>query len=174
VGYPLYYVSNVVTFADRQNTWGIYGMMRVGPPGLNAFLRGLNNEAYSYHGTGITGNPGVVELTSEARYLCNYYGLYPASYQTSTRALPTSIEGRYNLERKATVFKPVNGWIAAATFKHSAGGALTAIGLTRIPDIRVTALALLMYYHPQLYKSHFGARGTSRIVVLQLAKQGGD
>ncbi|MEA2090507.1 MAG: hypothetical protein U9O89_07125 [Thermoproteota archaeon] len=187
VGYPLYYVSNTATFKNEQNSWGIYGMRHVGPAGLNAFLRGLDNQTYDggvwrwddeegwVYGDGwITKSPGVVEFSLEAYYRSNYYGLYPAPYQTATRALPSSIEDDYNLTIQAVVFKPKEDSIATATFRHAGGGALTAIGLTRIPDIRVTALALLMYYHPQLYKSHFEATKTSRLVVLQLAKQGGD
>jgi hypothetical protein len=71
-----------------------------------------------------------------------------------------------------------NNWIPGATFNHKGSdnkihGSLTAIGLTRIPDIRITALGLLQYYHPTIYKSEFGTSGTSRLVVLQLAQQGG-
>jgi len=172
VGYPLYYVTNTVKFADSDNTWGIYGMVHVGPAGLNAFLRGIDNQGYSYDSSWITGDIGLVEFTSDARDLSNYYGLYPSPYHTATRALPESIENKYNLVRQATVFEPKGGYIAGATFSHMNGGALTAIGLTRIPDIRVSALALLMYYRPAFYRSEFGASGTSRLVVLQLAQQG--
>jgi len=175
VGYPLYYVTNTVKFASSQNTWGIYGMVHVGAGGLNAFLRGIDNKGYSYDGSWITGEPGVVQFSSYAFDLSNYYGVYPAPYQTATRALPDWIMGTYHLTVQPShyVFKPVGGWIAAATFSHQGGGALTAIGLTRIPDIRVTALALLMYYRPTIYRSEFGASGTSKLVTLQLGQQGG-
>jgi hypothetical protein len=66
-----------------------------------------------------------------------------------------------------------NQYSPAATFSHTGGGALTAIGLTRIPDIRITVLDLLMYYRPQIYRSEFGASDTSRLVTLQLSQQGG-
>ena len=56
---------------------------------------------------------------------------------------------------------------------YSGGWMVSAIGLTRIPDIRVAALALLMYYRPTVYRSEFGASGTSRLVTLQLGQQGG-
>jgi len=150
-------------------------MMHVGQAGLNAFLRGIDNRGYSYDNSWITGSPGVVQLTSYAYERSNYYGLYPAPYQTATRALPSWIMGTYNLNvrSKDYVFEPVGGWIAGATFSHQGGGALTAIGLTRIPDIRITDLALLMYYSPEIYRSEFGASGTSRLVTLQLAQQGG-
>ena len=66
---------------------------------------------------------------------------------------------------------------SATTYRHtggaSEGGALTAIGLTRIPDARVAALALLVYYNPTIYKTVFGASGTSVLVTLQLGQQGG-
>jgi len=175
VGYPFYYVTNTVFFASTQNNWGIYGMRMVSEYGLGCFLRGLAGRSYSYSSQS-TGSPGVVYLSSVALDRCNYYGIYPAPYQTSTRALPTSILSTYDLT-PTELFYRVNNYIAGATYRHTGGGALTAIGLTRIPDIRVTVLALLMYYHPILYKSEFtlraGERPTQRLVVLQLGQQGG-
>ena len=178
VGYPLYYVTNTAKFSDSNNTWGIYGMVHVGPAGLNNFLRGIDNKGFSSSDDNwITGSPGEVQFSSYASDLSNYYGLYPSPYQWATRALPDWIIGTYPYHLSVRpgdyVFDPVDGWIAGATFSHQGGGALTAIGLTRTPDIRVTALALLMYYHPEIYRSEFGASGTSRLVTLQLAQQGG-
>jgi len=180
VGYPFYYVSNTVELASSQNSWGIYGMRNVGSGGFNSFLRGLDKEhypSYSYDGSWITGSPGLVYFSNDASSYSNYYGLYPAPYQTATRALPSSIQGTYHLTVTASVFDPANNYYGAATFKHTGTGALTAIGLTRIPDIRITALALLMHYRPTLYKSEFtltpGERPTQRLAVLQLSQQGG-
>ena len=142
--------------------------------GINAFLQGLDNKPYSYDTTGIAAGVGVVEFTPEAIESCNYYGIFPSPYQTASRALTQSIETDYNLERCATIFKLKNSRVAAATFRHQDGnGALTAIGLTRIPDVRITAIGLLMYYNPTIYRSEFGASGTSRLVTLQLGQQGG-
>lgn len=175
VGYPLYYVTNTGKFSDSHNSWGIYGMRHVGAGGLNAFLRGIDDRGYSYDGSWITGSPGLVQFSSYAYDLSNYYGLYPSPYQTATRALPDWIMDTYDLEVQPShyVFDPVDGWIAGATFSHEDGGALTAIGLTRIPDIRLTALALLMYFRPDIFRSEFGASDTQRLVTLQLAQQGG-
>jgi hypothetical protein len=174
VGYPFYYVTNTANFDTTQNGFGIYGMRSVGTAGVNAFLQGLDNEVYNYDTTGTAAGVGVVDFTSEALERLNYYGIYPPPYQTSSRALNQSIESIYNLDRFATVFGIKNGRIAGATFRHQSGsGALTAMGLTRIPDIRVAALALLMYYQPKVYRSEFGATGTSRLVTLQLGQQGG-
>jgi hypothetical protein len=183
VGYPLYYVSNTLEFRDNDNTWGIYGMDDVGPSGLNAFLEGLDNEytyppPTSFNGTGIAGTPpggGIVEFSSDAYDGSNYYGVYPFPTQTATRALPSSILGMYDLsvQPKDYVFEPVGQWIAGATFTHSRGGAFTAIGLTRIPDVRITGLALLMHFNPTIYRSEFGSSSTSRLVTLQLGQQGG-
>ncbi len=185
VGWPFYYVSNTDTFSSSHNTWGIYGMTRVGAPGLQAYLQGLGNKTYSY-GYSQTGSPGIVYFTPQATYYSNYYGIYPADYQTSTRALPSSILATYDLtvsNQFGYVFQPTTGWIAGATYSHTVGsegevqGAFTAIGLTRIPDIRITALALLMYYHPTIYKSIYTSTSseqpTQRLVVLQLSQQGG-
>jgi hypothetical protein len=174
VGYPFYYVTNTNYFDFAQNGYGIYGMKDVKTAGINAFLQGLDGASYSYNDAGTAAGVGVVQFTSEALDRCNYYGIYPSSYQTSSRALTQSIETNYHLDRFASVFELKSGRIAAATFRHQDGsGALTAIGLTRIPDIRITALAILMYYEPTVYKSEFGASGTSRLVTLQLGQQGG-
>jgi hypothetical protein len=175
VGYPLYYASNTVTFAGSQNTWGIYGMMRIAQAGINAFLQGLDNKTYAYSTTGITGDVGVVQISSNAAYFSNYYGIYPAAYQTSTRALSNSILPIYDLTIDSTydyVYNPIGNYIPAATYVHSGLGALISIGLARTTDIRVAALALLMHYHPSIYKSEFTASGTSRLIVLQLGQQG--
>jgi hypothetical protein len=179
VGYPFYYVTNTDFFASTQNNWGIYGMRMISGYGLGCFLRGLDGQSYSYASQS-TGSPGVVYFSSSADYYSNYYGVYPSPYQTATRALPSSIQGTYHTTIVSSVFNPVNNYYGAATFKHTGGtgrGAFTAIGLTRTPDIRVSALALLMYYRPTIYKSEFslsaGERPTQRLVVFQLGQQGG-
>jgi hypothetical protein len=130
-------VSNTGSLSGKQNQWGIYGMNMTSTYGLQAFLQGLNNQGYSYSPS-TTGNPGVVNLSPSALYYCNYYGIYPSPYQTSTRAL--NINNTFELTATSIVFNPVQisgvKWIAAATYKHTSGGAFTAIGLTRTPDIR--------------------------------------
>jgi hypothetical protein len=201
VGYPLYYVSNTALFNATQNDWGIYGMKQVGAAGLNAFLRGLDN--IDYNATWQDGsqwkqawwqdNDGTwtydhgwitkdlttvanVTLSSQARYYCNYYGVYPSPTQTATRALPSWITGTYHLNMTTCIFDPVssNGnWYAGAVYRHNPSGALMALGLTRSPDIRLTALGLLCDYKPRLYRSEYTAAGTSRLVVLQLGQAGG-
>jgi len=190
VGYPLYYVSNTGLFPNDQNTWGIYGMKLVGPAGLNAFLDGLDNKGYGdwwwdngwkYDNDWITGSPGVVYLSSETSYYCNYYGIYPNPYQTATRALPDSILTTYHLPESSVtyIFNKVNNWIPGAVYRHIAAGdnkitgSLFALGLTRSPDIRLTALGLLCAFKPRLYRSEYTASGTSRLVVLQLGQVGG-
>ncbi len=194
VGYPFFYVTNTVRFYNIQNGYGIYGIVSVGVAGLNAFLRGLNNENYASDPTwitkDITADYGVrVQFTQEAYYHTNYYGIYPASEQSASRALPGpgtqyDITSRYNLTVTAPVFNPVlippnpshpeYGYYAAATFRHNGGkGAIIAMGLTRTPDIRIAALALLMYYKPNIFKETFTAPGKSRLIILQLATLGG-
>ena len=108
VGWPFYYVSNTALFSNSQNSWGIYGMNMVASQGLTAFLEGIDNQTYSYAGS-TTGSPGVVNLSNEALNYCNYYGIYPSQYQTSTRALPTSILNTYHLNVTTYVFNTVNG-----------------------------------------------------------------
>jgi len=178
VGWPFYYVSNAVTFASSQNSWGIYGMVKVDKPGLQAFLQGLDNQAYDYSNSE-TSSPGVVHLSQEVSDYCNYYGIYPSPYQTSTRALKTSISDNFNLTVALYIFNEVDNSIPGAVYKHifkgddKITGSLLALGLTRTPDIRLTALGLLSYYKPRLYHSDYTAVGTSRLVVLQLGQVGG-
>lgn len=172
VGWPFYYVSNTASFSGSQNSWGIYGMMMVSSYGLQAFLQGLDNQAYTYS-TSQTGSPGLVYLSSGARDYCNYYGIYPSPYQTSTRALPDSITSTFHLRVSTYLFDKVGSWIAGAIYRNSVSGGFMALGLTRIPDIRLTALGLLCDYKPRIYPSEYTAKGTSRLVVLQLGQAGG-
>jgi len=183
VGYPLYYVCNTLLFPNDQNTKGIYGMQQVartsGAAGLNSFLEGLNNQAYSLNTTWITGDKysdprlANVSLSAEALSYCNYYGVHPSPYQTATRALPSYITSLYNLAVTTYVFDQVGTWNAGALYRNSVSGALLALGLARTPDIRLTALGLLSEYKPALYRSQYTARGTSKLVVLQLGQTGG-
>jgi hypothetical protein len=195
VGYPFYYVTNTGNFSNFQNTYGIYGMIRVGnsedqyggQSGINAFLQGLDNRTYTYNNGSIVSNVGVVSLSSQVLDGCNYYGIYPSPYQTSTRALKSSILSDYNLTIGLKIFNSVTmsgityypGAIYNHIFKNDAKitGSLLALGLTRTPDIRLTAIGLLSYYRPILYPSELtatgGSRPTCRFVVLQLAQQGG-
>jgi hypothetical protein len=181
VGWPFYYVSNTNKFSSYDNGWGIYGMRQTGNPGLNAFLQGLDNRSSYVSGSSSTSNPGVVYLSSQAIDSSNYYGIYPSPYQTSTRALPTSITTDYHLDVTTYVFNPVGSAIPAAIYRHKVTvggttqyqGGFYAIGLTRTPDIRLTALGLLADYKPRLYRSEYTANGTSRLAVLQLGLVGG-
>ncbi len=77
------------------------------------------------------------------------------------------------------IFDQVGSNIPGAVYDHifrndvDITGSLLALGLTRTPDIRLTALGLLAYYNPRLYASDYMANGTSRLVVLQLGQAGG-
>jgi hypothetical protein len=179
VGYPFYYVSNLESFSTQHNTWGIYGMSLTGPAGVRAFLQGLDGQGYFYDNAGLTDEVGVVTLTPEALEFTNYYGIYPSSYQTSTRALSNSILTTYHLSVGFNVFNPSGNYYPGCVYNHvdegetDTSGTLLALGLTRTPDVRVTALSLLSYYHPRIYRSEYTAVGTSRLAVLQLGLVGG-
>jgi hypothetical protein len=191
VGYPLYYVSNTGFFtgASDHNGYGLYGMRSVGAAGLNSFLLGMNSETYTRDtigwitlGGGDNPQKAIVSLSSSAQNLTNYYGIYPSDTQTATRAVPSTIQSRYNLTAQSYVFDPVvvdgQTWLAGATFIHTSpngdiSGRVVPIGLTRSADIRITALAILSYYQPRLYRSEYTVYGTSRLAVLQLGLVGG-
>jgi len=181
-GYPLYYVSNTILFPNDQNTWGIYGQKIVGAAGMNAFLQGLDNQTYASNSTWITGSlSGVKYLTSEALEDCNYYGIYPSPYQTFTRALPSYITGVYHLNVTTHIFNPDGSYYPGSVYRHNTvqggtaafQGGFLALGVTRTPDIRVTAVGLLSDYKPRIYRSEYSAYGTSRVAVLQLGLAGG-
>jgi hypothetical protein len=173
VGYPLYYVCNTGLFPNDQNNWGIYGMKQVGAAGFNAFLRGLDNQAYSYDSNWITGEPGVVYLSPETLNYCNYYGVYPSPYHTATRALPTSIIATYHLTVTTYIFSQKSNWLPGAVYRHAPSGGFLALGLARTPDIRLTALGLLCDFKPRIYRSEYTVAGTSRLIILQLGQVGG-
>jgi hypothetical protein len=173
VGYPFYYVSNIGYFSG-QNDWGVYGMKSVAAAGLNSFLRGLDGKGYVTDTIGwITSELPSVPLSVNAIYYTNYYGIYPAAYQTATRALPIGITSTYNLTVTASLFDTVSGYRAGAVYRNAVSGGFLALGLTRTPDIRLTALGLLSDFKPRLYNSEYTANGTSRLVVLQLGLVGG-
>lgn len=191
VGYPLYYVSNTGFFigSDDHNTYGIYGMKCVGSAGFNAFLDGLDGQGYGdwwwddgwvYDSGWITKSLSEhVYLSSDTLYYCNYYGIYPAPYQTATRTLPSWILDNYHLNVTSYIFDSVFDldnnwdWIAGAVYRHAVSGAFLTLGLTRTPDIRLTALGLLCDYKPRLYPLEYTATNSSRLVILQLGQVGG-
>jgi hypothetical protein len=174
VGYPFYYVSNTATLNDSQNTFGIYGMSRVGPPGVRAFLQGLNNLTYSYDtADSVNTTQMTVQLTSSMLGNCSYYGIYPFPNQTATRSLYTSIINTFNLTVPTYIFSNSGNSNAGAVYKQATSGALLAIGVARTPDIRLTALGLLSYFNPRLYAEEHSVADTSRLVVLQLGQVGG-
>jgi hypothetical protein len=181
VGYPFYYVSNTISLKDQQNGWGIYGMNRTGPAGMNAFLQGLDNKNFNSDSTDIKNEVGVVSLSAQVLENCNYYGIYPYPNQTSTRALKNSTLASYNLYPTLQIFNSVNvgGTVynPGALYNHRSGtrieGSLLALGLTRTPDVRLTAIGLLSYYKPRLYRSEYTATNATRLVVLQLGQVGG-
>jgi len=148
--------------------------------GSIAFFRGLDNQTYGTGGSAVTDSADrQATLAQAAIDACNYYGIYPSVYQTSTRALADSIRATYHLTVGMHIFNPVGGYNPGTIYNHvSAGtstitGSLLALGLTRTPDIRLTGVGLLSYYHPRLYRSEYTAYGTSRLVVLQLGLVGG-
>jgi len=187
VGYPLYYVSNTGYFngSSDQNTYGIYGMKQVGQAGVRAFLQGLDRDHYPPPGYPNGDSRSLIPsagftatLSQQVLDCCNYYGIYPSPYQTSTRALEDSILRDYYLTIGLKIFDSVTvsdtTYNPGALYNHiSRSGSLLALGLTRTPDIRLTALGLLSYYKPRLYRSKYTATNTSRLVVLQLGLLGG-
>jgi hypothetical protein len=177
VGYPFYYVSNTGQFANQQNSWGIYGMQVTGGGGSIAFLRGLDNQDYGISGTAVAEqNTRQVTLTQTALDACNYYGIYPSQSQTSTRAISGTIQATYHLSVGVNVLDPASDYYPGTLYTHGTTtitGSFLALGLTRTPDIRITALGLLSHYQPRVYASEYTATGTSRMVVLQLGLAGG-
>ena len=178
VGWPFYYVTNTGFLSSTQNTKGIYGMSCVNSYGLSAFLEGLDSQQYPQYTytQSTTDSPNAVYLTSQVQSLCNYYGLYPSIDQTSTRALPYSITNTYDLKVTESLFT-ITSPNPGAIYEHLDGtnyqGGFFALGMDRIPDIRLAALGILCDYQPARYGSLFTAAGSNRLVVLQLGTVGG-
>ncbi len=150
-----------------------------GPGGSRAFLEGINNQTYVSNTNAVTDSANrQVTFTQNVLDKSNYYGIYPSTYQTSTRALSNSTLAGYNLRVGLNIFNPAGDYFAGAIYNHYATGSsnitgsLLALGLTRTPDVRVTGIGLLSYYQPRLYASEYTAQGTSRLVILQLGLVG--
>jgi hypothetical protein len=176
VGYPFYYVSNIDQI-PTDNTWGIYGMSVIGASGLNAFVQGINSQAYSDVNTWRTSEIGVVDYTTLLKDCQNYYGIYPGHSQTSTRALPGSWLTANNFVLRVNIFNPVGGYYAGAIWAHKGGdgkthGSFMPLGLARTPDLKVAIIGVLAAYRPSIYRSDFSVTGTTRIVTLQLGQLG--
>jgi hypothetical protein len=179
VGYPFYYVTNTVSFSSTQNDWGIYGMQQTQGAGVIAFLRGLDNQAYGTSGTVVDNTARQAILSQKALDACNYYGIYPSSSQTATRTVLESALATYHLSVGVNVLNPISvsgsNFYPGTLYTHGSTtitGSFLALGLTRTPDVRITALSLLSYYQPRVYASEYTAQGTSRLVILQLGLVG--
>uniref|UniRef100_A0A7C4RXC1 Uncharacterized protein n=1 Tax=Fervidobacterium pennivorans TaxID=93466 RepID=A0A7C4RXC1_FERPE len=152
----------------------VYG----GQSGLRAFFQGLTNRNYQYNSSRLAYDVGEVYLNKNTRYYCNYYGIYPSYSQTSTRAISKSVLTDYpNLVVGLLIFDEKNNCYPGALFNYRSGGriagSLLALGLTRTPDIRLTAIGVLSYYKPRLHPLDYTAVNATRLVVLQLGQVGG-
>ncbi|HLH45246.1 MAG TPA: hypothetical protein VKV31_00535 [bacterium] len=187
VGWPFYEISNTQYFnsANKPNGYscgagypyfGIVGICGIGGAGLNSFTEGFTGGSPCTNGISV-GAPGGTSLVSASTELIateNYYGIYVSPYQSSSRPLqnPQScglipIMAVFNsFTSGSTAYYPAEVYTNS---EHQ--GFLIDIGLVRIPDIRITALALLEFFHPQVIPStNFATSGYTRLVVLQLGE----
>jgi hypothetical protein len=182
VGYPFYEISNTQFFTspttnyscgDGYPYFGIVGICGLGPPGLNSFTEGFTNVGSCSINVG-AGGTTVVNASPSLLATENYYGIYVNPYQSSSR--PLKFPNSCGLQPIKAVF---NNFTSGGTTYYPAEvytnsdhrGYLIDIGLVRIPDIRITALALLEFFHPQVIPStNFAASGYTRLVVLQLGE----
>jgi len=99
--------------------------------------------------------------------------------------LPTSITNQYGLVVVTYLFNTTfNGgqYDPGAVYRHWTAdvngvksnfeGGFFALGMTRIPDIRLTALGILCDYQPVRYSALYSAAASNRLVVLQLGTVG--
>ena len=124
-----------------------------GQGGSRAFLEGVNNQTYSYNNAraihdSYQQSSYRLLSTQAAMNSCNYYGIYPSTYQTSTRALSNSTHWQaiiYSWTLTFSIPSFSSDYFAGAIYNHCATGStnitgsLLALGLTRTPDVRVTA-----------------------------------
>ncbi|MEM3795211.1 MAG: hypothetical protein QW429_04990, partial [Thermoprotei archaeon] len=121
-----------------------------------------------------SGQQVIVYASTQLEAAENYYGIYVSSYQSSSR--PLQNPNSCGLEPIMAVFNSfsygnTNYYPAEVYTNNNQKGYLIDIGLVRIPDIRIAALALLMFFHPQVVPStNFESSGYTRLVVLQLGE----
>ena len=89
--------------------------------------------------------------------------------------MPLSVLNDYNLSIAFQMFDipPGVNYVGGALFRNSVSGSFLALGLTRTPDVRLTALGLLGYYKPALHYSGQTNSSSSRLVILSLGRMGG-
>ncbi|MEM0313136.1 MAG: hypothetical protein QXQ41_01090, partial [Candidatus Bathyarchaeia archaeon] len=175
------YVTNTMALMDSRNSYGIYGMANVGPAGLHAFLQGLNNRtSYISDSTDLVLDEQAVSAILDPQIIgyCHRYGIYPSQVQTATRSIKEVTLSKYNLKIDILVFQKDTTYNSypGALYRHNSGsGSLLAIGITRTPDIRLTAIGILAYYKPDIkFSIKIGEKGEIlRLAVLQLGQVGG-
>jgi len=183
VGWPFYEVTNtnqtgetVFESVGCQPYYGIVGICskNLQGAGLQNFLEGLTGQTCS------PPNPSnkYTSLSPEADYAENYYGVYVNQFQTASRAMPISAMQACGVTAVLPIVLPQGGYAPAEVYVHYLPGSPTKwsgsfvdIGLVRIPDIRVTGLALFTFFHPQVIPAtNYTASDYTRLVILQLGE----
>lgn len=186
VGWPFYEISNTQYFNSPTTKYscsggypyyGIVGICGIGGSGLDSFAEGFtNNNSSCSISVGAPGGTSIVDASTDLLAAENYYGIYVNPYQSSSRPLQNP-QG-CGLQPVMAVFNSFTSgsdsitYYPAEVYTNSAHrGYFIDIGLVRIPDIRIAALALLEFFHPQVIPStNFATTGYTRLVVLQLGE----
>ncbi|PSN84302.1 hypothetical protein B9Q02_09640 [Candidatus Marsarchaeota G1 archaeon BE_D] len=182
VGWPFYEVSNInqnaISVFNSTNCpagdpyYGVIGICGIGSPGLQNFLEGLNGVSCS------APKPGAQNTTpipSNIQLIENYYGIYVNPYQTASRAMNQTQMQSCGLQPYLEIVSHYSCGntvcYPAEVYKTAKGGYFVDIGLVRIPDIRVTALALFALFHPPVIPTtNYLATGYTRLVILKLGE----
>ena len=181
VGWPFYEVSNT-QYSGFSNSncgegypyYGIVGICGLGGTGLDSFAEGFTGIDSCNISVVAPSGYAIVDASSNLLATENYYGIYVNPYQSSSR--PLQFPNNCGLQPIMAVF---NSFTSGSTTYYPAEvytnsehqGYFIDIGLVRIPDIRIAALALLEFFHPQVIPStNFATTGYTRLVVLQLGE----
>jgi hypothetical protein len=118
------------------------------------------------------------EYTDRAKYYYSYYGINPGSTpQELAWDFKEQVKTQYHLVQKEDVFVPTGG-LSGNVYAHIPGsdveGSIFLLGLTQTPDERITAIGILLYYKPGLYRLDFLEQDTIRFVTLTLAQMGAE
>lgn len=182
VGYPQDYVAGVNN--------GLKGLSMMERKVLDAFLCGLDNRDVPSTGKEWRYKEDLpASWTSTAKQIYTTYGVYPGLNQPDVFVLGKDMESEFHLYLNDTaVFEQSAKGYPGAIYIHYIDangndvkdsteqhrGAFFSLCLPQIPDKRISAIGILQYYRPKIYRTAFTENDTIRFVSLTLAQLGAD
>ena len=181
VGYPQEYVSS--------SNNGLQGLSMMERRLLDAFLTGLDNRDSFSGKEWRYKEDEKASWTQTAKQIYTTYGVYPGLNQPDIFVLGKDMESEFHLYINDTaVFEQTDKGYPGAIYIHyvdsdkdnvrdpseQVRGAFFSLCLPQIPDKRISAIGILQYYRPKIYRTPFTENDTIRFVTLTLAQLGAD